>query len=212
MSRRVHSCALCECAVQPMRLPNAHHFHARSKGSRASLLPRRWHQTAAAVPTLPSFCSRMLALAQALLAWSPEAAEALPALLASPDVRPPWLLRFSGGCYSLVALASLALQLRMQPATAFRITTACQLVFDVGRLSTSVIAADIEAGAAAGRQALAEFVSLLMTLQLEAVMACSKLMQQATRTNLEAAANVETAFARSTARPAVLVPWLAAMS
>lgn len=172
------------------------------------LVPPWWHhRRLPRPPCLSRSC--MLALARALLAWSPQAAEALPALLATPGVRLPQLAQFGGGCYSLMALASLAGQLRMQPAAAFRIAATCQLVFDVGRLTTAAIAASVEADAAAGRQADANTLSLLATLttlQLEAVMACSKLVHE------EAHGSVVAAFARSTARPAVLVPWLAAMS
>lgn len=163
-------------------------------------------------PPSPPFyrpCRRMLALAQALLAWAPQAAEAPPALLVSPDGRPPLVLQFCSGCNSVCVLANLADRLRMQPAAAFRIAAACQMVFDVGRRITPVIAAAVESDAAAGQHADPVMLGMLNTLsvqQLDAVVGCLRLLFPG---RLRA---VEAAFVRSTARPAVLVPWLAEVS
>ncbi|PRW60531.1 hypothetical protein C2E21_1213 [Chlorella sorokiniana] len=152
---------------------------------------------------------RMMALAQALLAWAPQAAGAPAALLASSDGRPPLVLQFCAGCHSLVVLTTIASQLATQPSTAFRIAAACQLVFDAGRRITPAIAAEVEADAAAGRQIDAGRLGMLKSLaaqQLEAVSGCARLLLS------DGQEQVAAAFARSTARPAVLVPWLQEVS
>lgn len=146
-------------------------------------------------------------LCQALVEWAPQAAEPLPALLAALDVSPPCLMQFSAGLYSLSAVATMAGRLGVQPSAAFRIASACQLVFDLGRRCTAIIAASAEAGAAAGRPSSSATLGMLTSLvamQLEAVGGCFQLLQPQAYPQTQAAV----AFVRSTARPDVLVGWL----
>lgn len=168
------------------------------------------HDQVVAQPHL--LCCRLerclLALSQALSEWSAKATEALGALLVGPAARPPWVLQFSAGCCIIAGLVSLAKRpgAGIQPSAAFRIATACQLIFEVGRPITAVVAAEVEADAAAGQPPDEVTLGLLSSLasdQLEAVTGCLSLLQP------KAVTTVGAAFARSTARPAVMLPWLA---
>lgn len=151
----------------------------------------------------------MIALAQALTAWAPQAAAALSAGLANPGMQPPWVVQFIGGCSCLTALAALARGLGVQPAAAFRIAAACQMVFHVGRISTAAMEARVRGQAAAGlptHAPLLEGLDALIEGQLEAARSVVHLLQQ------DGCTSVAAAFARSTAKPAVLVPWLVQIS
>ena len=179
---------------------------------RKALDKQPWHRAVA--PLHPIACrleQLLLSLSQALVQWSGRAAEGLAALLVGPAGRPPWLLQFTAGCCSITALVSLAKRLGagMQPGTAYRIAAACQLVFDTGRHCIAIITAEIEADVAAGGppdQVTLGLLASLAAYQLEAVVGCMLLLQQDRQTTVGAA------FARSTARPAVLLPWLAAIA
>ncbi|KAI7839791.1 hypothetical protein COHA_006590 [Chlorella ohadii] len=78
---------------------------------------------------------RMLALAQALTAWAPQAAGALEAWIGNLDTQPVVLVPLTTACNCLAAIANMATRLGVQPGAAFRIAAACQLVFGAGRLS-----------------------------------------------------------------------------
>lgn len=150
----------------------------------------------------------MLTLAQALVAWAPGAAQRLAGWLAAPSSQRSMVAPFLAGCDCLSAMATLASRLDVQPGAAFRIAAACQLVFGVGRIITPVLAAQVEITAAAGQQPHPAPLGLLATvcaLQLEAVGRWARALL------LHDAAHTAAAFARSTARPAALLPWLAAV-
>lgn len=147
----------------------------------------------------------MVALAQALLAFGPLAAEALPTLLVYPVVRPPMLLQLVSACTTLAALAQLAGAAGVQRRTAFHVAAACQLVFDLGQRTMTVLVAQADQAAALGqppdRRALAA-LGFLCISQLTAVAGVLRLLRQ------QAQGNTQAAFARSTAKPGALLPWL----
>ena len=94
---------------------------------------------------------RMLALAQALTAWAPQAAGALEAWIGNLDTQPVVLVPLTTACNCLAAIANMATRLGVQPGAAFRIAAACQLVFGAGRLSVVGMMAKLEAAETAGQ-------------------------------------------------------------
>lgn len=150
-----------------------------------------------------------MALVEALTAWAPQAAEALPAWVASGEVKPPWAMQLTAGYCCLSTLAAMASRLGVQPGTAFRIAAACQLVFGVGQSSIAIATNRAEADAATRQQPSEPTLGLLAALsavQLQAVASCVTLLRR------DQWANAAAAFARSTAKPAALVPWLVKVS
>lgn len=120
----------------------------------------------------------------------------------------PWLVQFAAGLTSLSTLVVLAGKLDVPPdaSAAFRIAAACQLVFSVGRHATEVLTAELQAAPALGRWPLAasrHLLAGLCFLQLQTAANCVSLLRPV------APVPATAAFARSIARPAVLVPWLA---
>lgn len=149
-----------------------------------------------------------MALAQALVAWAPLAAAGLKALAATPGSRPSWLVQFHAACISLGAAVRLATRHDMQPPAALRIAAACQLVFDVGRRVTAALAAQTEAVVAAGQRPRADALYTLLALSLMQVEAVA---ESAYLLHPKQPGSAAAAFARSTAKPAALLPWLAAV-
>lgn len=150
----------------------------------------------------------MLALAQALFSWATPAAEAMGASPGQAEACLPWLVQFAAGLTCLSTLVVLACTLNVPPdaSAAFRIAAACQLVFSVGQHATAVLTAEIQAAPALGRWPLAasrHLLAGLCFLQLQTAANCMSLLRPV------APVPATAAFARSVARPALLVPWLA---
>lgn len=152
---------------------------------------------------------RMLTLAQELTSWANKAAATnLAHILPGLVSHIPWLPQLDGACTTLAAMALLASKLDVQSSAAFRIVAACQLVFDVGRRVIAAKTAEVEAAVSAGIQPdqfLLLRLAILSDAQLAAVAGATRLLQQ------EAHSSAAAAFARSTARPSVLLPWMVAM-
>lgn len=154
-------------------------------------------------------CRRVIALAQRLVAWAPQAAEVLDAQMADRGTTITWLPQFAGACRCIQAMAKLARAAGVQPSAAFRITAACQLVFDVGRRANVVLAANLQPSRPAGWQPHFDKVvfSTICHLQLAAVeeMLCLLVL-------LDESSSAAAAFARSTARPSAMLPWLGSVA
>lgn len=82
------------------------------------------------------------------------------------------------------------------------------MVFDVGRRVTAALAAQTEAVVAAGQRPRADALYTLLALSLMQVEAVA---ESAYLLHPKQPGSAAAAFARSTAKPAALLPWLAAV-
>lgn len=119
----------------------------------------------------------------------------------------PWTLnQVMSGCSALNSCVELACRLARVPSqTAFKLGAACSLVFGPGRAALDVCFA-----AATGSHSSPEALGVLADFaanQLASVMLLASMILEPGRQPQAAAA-----FASSTARPAALLPWLAALT
>lgn len=154
----------------------------------------------------------MFALAQAFISWSPMAAHTLPVQMGGLCGRPPVLVQFLAGCLSLSALGVMTYRLGLEPAAAFCIAAACQMVFEVGPRAAALLAAQMQAVVASRRRPSTEAADEMRWLQTVCSLQFEAVVDSVGELQLERPSSAAVAFARSTAKPAVLLPWLAGVS
>lgn len=122
----------------------------------------------------------------------------------SSGMAPSWVvIQFEAGCYALAACGLLArLAEQLQAASMFKIAAACGLVFGPGTLQLGMLLRTV---GPATDPAVTEDLRAACKAQLTAADQCINLTRQAT-----APPTLAAAFARSTGKPAALLPWLLA--
>lgn len=152
----------------------------------------------------PFPCRLLAAAAQSLSALAPAAARAM----AQPLTAPPWLPgQVEAGCLALDGLSQLAVGTphRLSAPTAFKLGAACSLVFGPGRTVMAGYLLTCAAGQMPPRQSF--LLPDCFDAELAAVLAIAAEVLEPSRQRQAAAA-----FASSTARPSVLLPWLSTLT
>ncbi len=150
-------------------------------------------------------CRQLAAAAHTLLEFAGAATRSL----AQPGGSPPWLLlQVTSACGALKSCIILALcTAQLSSQTGFKLGAASSLVFGPGRIALAACAALEPLAAESHDLYNSLMLANLASRQLQSlVLLVRELLHPSSRP--EAAA----AFANSTAKPAALLPWLAALS